>query len=113
MNSEIKENLKQKQTWLRGLHMLLFAVFYSVAEFVLAVVVVFQFLSVLFTGRTNAQLLKFGQSLSTYIYQLLTYLSFNSDYRPYPFGNWPQGAPSSAENPRLQVPADDDAQTDK
>ncbi len=112
MNSEIKENLKQKQTWLRGLYMLLFVIFYSVAEFVLAVIVIFQFLSALFTGRTNARLLKLGQSLSTYIYQLLIYLSFNSDYRPYPFGAWPQGAPSSPESPKAKIRAEGNTQAD-
>ena len=97
MNSEIKDNLKQKKTWLRGLYMVLFAIFYSVAEFVLVVIVLFQFLSALFTGRTNARLLTLGQSLSTYIYQALRYLSFNSEYRPYPFGDWPQGTPGESD----------------
>lgn len=89
MDNELKENLKQKKTWLRGLYMLLFAIFYSVAEIVIFVVVVFQFLLALFTGRTNARLVMFGKSLSTYVYQVMLYLTFNSEEMPFPFGDWP------------------------
>lgn len=94
MSEEIKENLKQQSTWLRGLYMLIFAVFYSLAEIVLFAVVLFQFLFKLFTGNTNLRLLKLGQSIATYIYQIIQYLSFNSDYQVYPFGAWPKGEPA-------------------
>ena len=96
MSGELKAHLKERKTWLRGLYMLLFAVFYSVAEIVITVVVLFQFLLALFTGRTNERLLKLGQSLGTYIYQILQFLTFNSDYQPYPFGAWPKGAPKES-----------------
>jgi len=94
MSDEIKENLKQQSTWLRGLYMLMFALFYSIAEFVLFAVVIFQFLFKLFTGHTNPRLLKLGQGLATYIYQIIQYLTFNSDYQSYPFGAWPKGEPA-------------------
>lgn len=93
MSNEIKANLKQRTIWLRGLYMLMFALFYSVAEFVLIAVVVFQFLLVLFTGNNNPRLLKLGQSLATYIYQILQFLTFNSDYQPFPFDEWPKDKP--------------------
>jgi Domain of unknown function (DUF4389) len=73
--------------------MLLFTVIYGIAEIVIAAVVLFQLLSVLFSGRTNERLLDLGQNLSTYVYQILCFLSFNSDERPYPFGDWPDGPP--------------------
>ncbi|MDH5764873.1 MAG: DUF4389 domain-containing protein [Gammaproteobacteria bacterium] len=95
--NEIKENLTQQSTWVRGLYMLLFAVFYGVAKVVLSAVIVFQFLLVLFTGSTNDRLLKLGQSLSTYSYQIMIFLTFNSDYQPYPFGAWPKGQPKIKE----------------
>lgn len=96
MDHELKENLKQKKTWLRGLYMLLFAIFYSVAEIVILVVVLFQFLLALFTARTNARLVLFGKSLSTYVYQVMLYLTFNSEDKPFPFGEWP-----AADTPQL------------
>jgi len=94
MKDEIRQNLRNRTTWWRALYMLLFTVIYGVAELVIATVVMFQLLSVLFTGATNERLLALGQNLSTYVYQILLFLSFNSDERPYPFGDWPDGPPS-------------------
>ena len=94
MSNEIRENLKQQSTWIRGLYMLLFALFYSVAEIVLFAVVLVQFFFKLFTGQTNPRLLMLGQSIASYIYQIIQFLTFNSDYRSYPFGDWPEGKPS-------------------
>ena len=93
MNDEIKQKILDKNTWLRGLYMLLFILISGVARFVIAVVVLFQFFSVLLTGNTNAQLLTLGQNLSTYIYQITLFLTFNSERRPFPFGDWPDGPP--------------------
>ena len=93
MSNDVKNNLKQQSTWMRGLYMLLFSVFYTIAEIVLFAVVIFQFLLKLFTGDTNDRLRKLGQGLATYLYQILKFLSFNSDHHPYPFGAWPKGEP--------------------
>ena len=95
--NNIKENLTEQKTWVRGLYMLLFALFYGVAKVVLSAVIVFQFMLVLVTGNTNARLLKLGQSLSTYSYQIMLFLTFNSHYQPYPFGAWPKGQPKINE----------------
>ncbi len=96
-NNEVKENLKSQSTWKRGLYMLLYIIFSRVAEIVLSFVILFQFLLKLFTGETNERLLKLGQGLSTYVYQTLQFLTFNSEYQPYPFGAWPKGEPKPAK----------------
>ena len=95
MSNEVKQNLKSQSTWMRGLYILIYAVFYTLAEFVLFAVIVFQFLLKLFTAETNDRLCKLGQGLATYIYQILQYMTFNSDYQPYPFGAWPKGEPQA------------------
>ena len=94
MDEELKQNIKERKTWLRGLYMLMFLVFYSVAKVIIFAVIAFQFILTLVTGKTNERLVKLGQSLSTYLYQILIFLTFNSNEHPYPFGAWPKGAPS-------------------
>ncbi len=96
MSNDVKENLKSQSTWIRGLYMLIYAFFYTIAEIVLFAIIIFQFLLKLFSGDTNDRLRKLGQGLTTYIYQILQYLSFNSHYQPYPFGAWPKGEPKNA-----------------
>ncbi len=91
MDNEIKSSLTATDTWMRGLYMLLFTVIYSVTEFVLGLIVVFQFIHVLFSRDTNERLLDFSSDLSVYIYQMLQFLTFNSEAKPYPFAVWPNG----------------------
>ena len=93
MTENVKDNIKKPSTWKRGLYMLLFSFLSRIAEVVLFAVVVLQFLLKLLTDDTNERLAKLGQGISTYLYQVFQYLSFNSDYQPYPFGAWPKGEP--------------------
>jgi hypothetical protein len=86
----IEEHLKSRSTWLRLFYMIVVAVFYAVARLVTTVVVIAQFCHVLFTGEINQPLRAFGQSLATYTYQIVTYLTFNSEVKPFPFdAEWP------------------------
>ncbi len=91
---QLEENLKRRSTWLRLLYMMIFFAIYALTRIIFAAVVVFQFLFVLFTAETNKQLTELGQALATYTYQIMRYLSFNSDDKPFPFSaEWPTGAP--------------------
>jgi hypothetical protein len=81
------------ETWLRGLMMLLFWVLYGIAELVVGVVVLLQFLIVLFTGERNDRLLGFGERVSLYIYDVLRFVTFNSEQRPFPFSDLREHGP--------------------
>jgi hypothetical protein len=49
----------------------------------------FQFVHTLFVGKPSNAVLDFSESLSAYIYEILLYVSFSSQDRPFPFGPWP------------------------
>ncbi len=85
----IEEHLKSRSTWLRLVFMLVFWVLAGVTTFVASVVIVLGFFWVLFTGETNARLKQVGKSIAAYIYQIISYLTYNSDDKPFPFGEWP------------------------
>ena len=105
MDGELKQQLTDGKTWLRGFYMFLFAVIYKITEIVILAVAIFQFFFALFTGRNNERLLKLGQHLSTFVYQIMLFLTFNSDYHPYPFGAWPKGAPKEPAKLNKKAPA--------
>lgn len=105
MQPELKQRLTATATWIRGLYIVIFAVIFSIAEVVLGAVVVFQFLLTLFTGATNARLRAFGLSLAAFLYQIVAFMTFNSDERPFPFGPWPEGV---APGGTPQAGVDDD-----
>lgn len=83
-------NVTAKDTWIRGLYMLFFAVVYSVTEIVLALIVIFQFIHLLFTRDVNGRLTTFSHELAAFIYQILQFVTFNTDDKPYPFAAWPE-----------------------
>ncbi len=97
MEDDLQSSPQEPSIWKRALYMVLFVIIYSVSEFVIYAVVIFQFFAVLITGRSNERLLVFGQSLSTFVYQIMRFLTFNSEQHPFPIGPWPAGTP--ADNP--------------
>ncbi len=90
----MKEYLVNFQTWFRGFFMLVFLAIYIVLRWVIFAVIIFQFGSTLLTGQLNERLLSFSDSLSVYAFQIIRYLSYNSDDKPFPFRSWPK--PSEA-----------------
>ena len=91
--------------------MVLFAILYGLAEIVIWAVVIFQFLVVLFTGAKNERLLDFGQKLTTYIYQIVLFQTFNTEAHPFPFSDWPEGAPVASPAEPEPVDAESDAES--
>lgn len=83
--------------WMRGLYMLLFLVIYNVVEALVVLVAVFQFGHTLITGDTNRRLLGFGRHLSAYILEIMHYLTYVREQRPYPFNPWP--TPTTEDDP--------------
>jgi hypothetical protein len=92
-SGKIEKNLKSRATWLRLLFMCIFGLLASLASLVATVVVVLGFLMVLFTGEVNRELRELGQGLASYLFQIVRYLTFNTDDKPFPFGSpWPSEA---------------------
>ncbi len=92
----IVDNLKSRSTWLRLFFMFVVVLLYSVSRVVVGAVVVLQFFWVLFTGETNNRLEQLGQALATYTYQIIRYLTFNTEERPFPFdADWPTAPPEA------------------
>ena len=89
MEDQVRHHLTSPNIWTRFLYMVLFAIAYSIAEFVIICIAIFQFFAALITGRVNEPLLRFGDNLSTYVYQIFRYQTFNSEVRPFPFTDWP------------------------
>lgn len=91
----LRNNVKSRSTWLRLFFMVVVVFLYGVSRVVVGAVVVLQFFNVLFTGETNKRLEQLGQALATYTYQVIRYLTFITEERPFPFdADWPTGPPA-------------------
>lgn len=95
-HDSFKRHVRYRNTWRRLFFMLVVVLLYGVSRVVVGAVVVLQFFWLLFTGETNRRLQRLGQALATYTYQIILYLTFNTERRPFPFdADWPTGPPPS------------------
>jgi hypothetical protein len=109
MDPQIKSNLTSEKHWVRLVFMLLFAVSLYVALFLVVALIIVQFVFALITGADNAKLRELGYGLSSYIRQILMFLTFNSETKPYPFSDWPNGTEEFSTTAVLPDKTQDDA----
>ena len=96
---DFKENAKNIDVWTRGLFIVIYGVIFYFLFFLIWLVVIFQFLMKLITSELNDQLLDFSDSLTKYVSQILLYITFKSEERPFPFSPWPKNDGLSNSNP--------------
>lgn len=87
-NETLKQNVSNKNQWLRILYMILFAVILYLVMMLVSVVVVVQLLFALVTGKPNEDVGDFADDLSNYVYRIVAYLTYTDDRRPFPFDSW-------------------------
>ncbi|NBX73983.1 MAG: DUF4389 domain-containing protein [Alphaproteobacteria bacterium] len=86
---DIPPSLKAKDTWLRILFIILFGCTFYVSVFIIALLALLQLIAKLFTGQVTQDLARFGHNLGTYLSQIASYVTFASDFKPFPFSNFP------------------------
>jgi hypothetical protein len=84
-----QKNWQNLNVWKRGLAMLLFSFLAGFGRFIISLIALFQFVSLLFTEQPNQPLVKFGHSLNNYLYQINQFLTVNTERYPFPFADWP------------------------
>ena len=87
---ELKENLAAQSKWLRLLWMVAFSFVYYVAIGILWLIVVTQFLFSLFTNSPNENILKLSNGFRNYMVQILDFITYQSDDKPFPFSDFPK-----------------------
>ncbi|MDE1461161.1 DUF4389 domain-containing protein [Spartinivicinus poritis] len=90
MDQSVKQNIKSDSQWLRVLFIVLYGIAYQVAELVVLFVVIIQILFALFTGEPNQKLIQFADGVNRFILQILQFITYKTDEKPFPFQDWPE-----------------------
>lgn len=90
MNPELKKNLSSAECWFRALYVILFLLLAKVAGFVVLVLALVQIVFSLLSGAPNAQLVRFGDGLSKYLFAVFNFVLCKSEDKPFPFADWPE-----------------------
>ena len=103
---DIVDHLRQPAAWIRVVFMLAFAVFlYLIIAPVILVLMVVQALFAVITGEENENLRFLGSALTVYVSQILEFVTYNSETKPFPFADFPR----AREQAQAQAPARNDA----
>lgn len=86
---DIKENVRNVDTWMRGLFILIFGVIFYFLVGIIWLLVIFQFITKVITGSLNEHLARFSTGLTQYALQVLNYVTYQSEERPFPFSPYP------------------------
>ena len=73
----------------RALYILLYLVIGRFISMVLFVIAITQYIYSWLTGEPNEKILVFTADLGEYTKQLVAYVGFNTDEKPWPVGDWP------------------------
>ncbi len=103
--NDTNSEAKYQSLLLRVLWMLVFALVWQVAQFLLGTLVVVQLIYRLVYGAPNAGLMNFGDSLSQFLAQIGRFGSFHTEHKPWPFGDWPTPRAPDGEAPHSVPPA--------
>tara|TARA_B110000014_G_scaffold159250_1_gene112092 strand:+ start:187 stop:627 length:441 start_codon:yes stop_codon:yes gene_type:complete len=88
--NQIVDNLRKPAVWIRIVFMVAFAVvLYLIIAPVILVVIMAQILFVFIAGSPNSNLRDFSIALVEYIFQILKFLIYATDNKPFPFSNFP------------------------
>ncbi len=88
---EIVDNLKKTSSWVRLLFMVAFAVvLYIVLIPVVIVLTIAQALFAILKGEANPNLRYFGMAIEEYVGQIIRFLAYNSEQKPFPFSDFPK-----------------------
>jgi len=85
------ERRDRRPVWIRGAFMLFFLAAFGIAQGLVGLTAVIQFLSLLIAGRRNEFLAGFGRSIGLWLNQVARFQSAESDERPFPWAPWPTG----------------------
>ena len=78
------------QELIRGVFMVLFFIAARVVAVLVGFLALFQFLCALIARKPNGNALLFGRGLSLYLADIVQFLSYNTDRKPWPFSPWAQ-----------------------
>ncbi len=107
MDKTWKDNIKSESFWLRSLFMIFFLMVYRIVDLLVLLVALSQWLYMLLTGDSNASLSRFAGGLSQYVAQIIKYLGYHTEQKPFPFNDWPG---RSSQTPSVQENHEDAGQ---
>jgi len=82
---DLNEGIRNRDTWLRGLKIIVLFLFVAAARFVLIITTFYQFCFCLVRNRPSEFVKPIGPWLARYVEKVILFITWNSDHAPFPF----------------------------
>ena len=86
---QMKKNYPVKERLIKGLFVLLYCFAFSICRFLVGIIALVQFLFDLISGEPSIRLCKFSAKLNNYVSEIIAFVSYQSDIKPFPFSDFP------------------------
>ena len=83
---QTKQNFLSKQSWMRIGIMVLMVIINKFVQWGINLIALLQAIMVLIKGNKDQQAAQIGQQLAEYSFEIMRFLTFNNEERPFPFG---------------------------
>ena len=90
-NEAIKRNALSVAAWIRIFFVGVFLLFGYIALYVLLLICLLQAVMVLLTGSPHQNVRDFVVQFNRYLHQIVAFVTYDSEVRPFPFSPWPEG----------------------
>tara|TARA_E500000075_G_scaffold38645_1_gene34679 strand:+ start:66 stop:386 length:321 start_codon:yes stop_codon:yes gene_type:complete len=88
----LSENIKEPSIWVNFFLKVIYLIFLNFIIPFLGFITLLQFLFSLGSKKPNDNLISFSKKISIYIYQIINFITYSSDERPWPFNAFPDKA---------------------
>ena len=88
----LTENIKKPSIWVNFFLKVIYLIFLNFIIPFLGFITLLQLLFSLGSKKPNDNLISFSKKISIYIYQIINFITYSSDERPWPFNAFPDKA---------------------
>ena len=89
MQAQSDRNTGVMNQGIRAVFMLAFWIASRVALAIVIALALFQLICTVITRSPNEKIIRFGRNLGAYLSQIVNFLTYNTDQKPWPFQDWP------------------------
>ena len=86
----LSENIKEPSIWVNFFLKVIYLIFLNFIIPFFGFITLLQFLFSLGSKKPNDNLISFSKKISIYIYQIINFITYSSDERPWPFNAFPE-----------------------
>ena len=88
----LTENIKEPSIWVNFFLKVVYLIFLNFIVPFLGFITLLQLLFSIGSKKPNENLVSFSKKISSYIYQIINFITYSSDQRPWPFNSFPESA---------------------